>query len=548
MRDARKAFLERVLENEALADTDKFLNSECCTELFDRFERQLYEAWRLATPDDAVSLLTDAPEPSPAMPEPEPLGASEEPETEAVGEDAPIGQGQAGPLDELPPDEESPALSVADGLQDGSLHEADEESFQSLEGGPDTMTPSPRKPFPVQFKLRNGKQSRPYAERVTILSDENVVLIDVAFPAELGLGYCHESEEVIGLPKENGDFSGTVRYRFEQESAEMLRVGKVDVYINPDPTLLWKTLESDQGDPFWKQDEQTQLIQGNERRIVAARKRGRSHAHVGGFCDDDYFVHHDSDGDWYIAVVADGAGSAKFSRHGSRVAVRTAGHHLRQVLGGDIGNNIVEEVRALQNEQDPARRKNLHSVLHRTLYGAVGHAAHKAMKALLDESEKHSELIASVKDLSTTLLAGFARRCDDQWLCAAYWVGDGVVGVYDARQSVELLGEVDSGDYSGQTRFLDIEEVSPEAMLKRTRFHLCDHFTGFILMTDGVSDAKFETEARLQQLDAWDELWTDLETGAELSRADGNEDKRLLKWLDFWSQGNHDDRTIVIIY
>ena len=43
-------------------------------------------------------------------------------------------------------------------------------------------------------------------------------------------------------------------------------------------------------------------------------------------------------------------------------------------------------------------------------------------------------------------------------------------------------------------------------------------------------------------------LWSDLEHAVALQeRADGSE-QRLLAWLDFWSQGNHDDRTIAILY
>ncbi|MDR2208692.1 MAG: protein phosphatase 2C domain-containing protein [Azoarcus sp.] len=623
MRDARKAFLERVLEKDASADIGEFL--DCCTDLFEHFEQQLCEAWRHAAVDEAASPQADVLEPPSVMQLPEsesdPLDSQDGSGAEVIGGET----GQSGSTDEMPPTPDHPAFPAADESQGNSLNvstiharnratttlgrgyaspkrdyppkgggfkpelvfdepdecasdaspaihgEADEASVFEAEGSPDpcreipglqaevtqessqpqkedpdTMITPSQAPVPVMFKLHNGKQSKPYTERLAILSDAKVVIISVCFPAELELEYCPENGEITGVPKLNGDFSGTVHYRFEDDLAEAPRVGTVDVYINPDPTLLWKNLESDRNAPFWKPDEQAQLICGKERRIIAARKRGRSHAHVGSFCDDDYFVHHDSDDDWYIAIVADGAGSAKLSRLGSRIAVHVAGNHLKQVLRGDTGKNIVKEVHALQNEQDPVKQKSLQGVLHRSLYGAVGHAAHRAMKGLLDGAEKYPELI-SVKDLSTTLLAGIARRCGDQWLCAAYWVGDGAVGVYSANQSVQLLGEVDSGDYSGQTRFLDIEEVSPQAILKRTRFKLCDHFTGFILMTDGVSDAKFETEARMLQCDAWDELWTDLETGARLSESDGNEDKRLLQWLDFWSQGNHDDRTIVII-
>lgn len=74
-------------------------------------------------------------------------------------------------------------------------------------------------------------------------------------------------------------------------------------------------------------------------------------------------------------------------------------------------------------------------------------------------------------------------------------------------------------------------------------------FTALFLMTDGVSDPKFETDANLKSYDKWNELWADLkENGVELT--DDNEEaaSQLLNWLDFWSPGNHDDRTIAILY
>ena len=74
-------------------------------------------------------------------------------------------------------------------------------------------------------------------------------------------------------------------------------------------------------------------------------------------------------------------------------------------------------------------------------------------------------------------------------------------------------------------------------------------FTALFLMTDGVSDPKFETDANLKSYDKWNELWADLkENGVELT--DDNEEaaNQLLNWLDFWSPGNHDDRTIAILY
>jgi len=372
-------------------------------------------------------------------------------------------------------------------------------------------------------------------------------LVSVELPAELGLTCNLNMMMVEGTPQVSGEFSINVSYRWKDDSPVTERLGKVTLYVNPDPKSLWKNLESDRSDPMWKEDEAAQIVCGQERRIIAARKRGRSHAHVGSCCDDDFYLQHNSDQGWYVAIVADGAGSAKASRQGSRVAVRTAGSFLKDALAGEAGEKVAAAVIALQAAPE-GNRENAQRALHNALYVTVGHAAHRAMKALFDEAQARPELIGSVKDLSTTLLIGVARKIGTQWLCAAYWVGDGAVGVYRRGGEIQLLGEVDAGEYSGQTRFLDANEVSQEALLKRTRFTLCDDFTAFLLMTDGVSDPKFETEARLANLSAWDALWDDLQAGAGLSTADEHPDQKLLEWLDFWSQGNHDDRTIALIY
>src|SRR5690606_14699190 len=62
-------------------------------------------------------------------------------------------------------------------------------------------------------------------------------------------------------------------------------------------------------------------FQGNflDKKIVIASKRGRSHAHEGTFRDDD-FCTKSLPNDWAIVAVADGAGSAKYARQGSKIA------------------------------------------------------------------------------------------------------------------------------------------------------------------------------------------------------------------------------------
>ena len=67
-------------------------------------------------------------------------------------------------------------------------------------------------------------------------------------------------------------------------------------------------------------------------------------------------------------------------------------------------------------------------------------------------------------------------------------------------------------------------------------------------MTDGISDPFFETDANLAKKEKWDELWENLVNEVDFSDDNKNSKNQLLKWLDFWSPGNHDDRTIAILY
>ena len=73
-------------------------------------------------------------------------------------------------------------------------------------------------------------------------------------------------------------------------------------------------------------------------------------------------------------------------------------------------------------------------------------------------------------------------------------------------------------------------------------------FTALMLMTDGISDPFFETDVNLAKKEKWDALWTDLSSSVEFSDDNEQSQYQLLNWLDFWSPGNHDDRTLAILY
>jgi hypothetical protein len=120
---------------------------------------------------------------------------------------------------------------------------------------------------------------------------------------------------------------------------------------------------------------------------------------------------------------------------------------------------------------------------------------------------------------------------------------------------VTLLGVPDSGEFAGQTRFLTMQEIFADgAYVNRIRFKVVPDFTALILMTDGITDPKFQTDANLRNIAIWQELWQDLngnnEDGCKVDFKEAPDKAKaaLMNWLDFWSPGNHDDRTIAILY
>ncbi|MDR1462218.1 MAG: protein phosphatase 2C domain-containing protein [Azoarcus sp.] len=411
---------------------------------------------------------------------------------------------------------------------------------------PAATNPMPLPPSPaLRFSVKNARQGETFGAEIMIEPrTAKPVLCAIRFPEDLpGLVAEPPHWRIDGVPRGSGEFALRVEYR-DTEGAP-IRTGTLHFVVNPDPRTLWEDKPSDPSTGFWKEDDAYSMAPGSEAKIVAARRRGRSHAHKGSCCDDDYVI--ESCHGWYMAIVADGAGSAKFARRGSQVATRRAADFMQRILAGSDGDKLwrASENYANAGAQDPETAEG--QTLRNSLYVTLGHAAHAAARALQEEATARDDIIANIRELSTTLLIGLARKIGTRWFCAAYWVGDGAVGVYRQNKEVILLGVPDSGEFSGQTRFLTAEEVQQESLLRRLRFTVVEDMTAFMLMTDGVSDPKFPSEIQLGRLAEWDALWQDIETGASL-REGGDVAARLHGWLNFWASGEYDDRTLAIIY
>lgn len=403
------------------------------------------------------------------------------------------------------------------------------------QSAPPPTTPNPR----ISFSLKNAKVGETYFAELQIQGEtenKKVVIHEVIFPEGLGLSALkHDFKKVSGSPLIDGEKKVFVRYQFQDAKPENPLI-EVDfnLFINPDPKSLWLKKEPDSSLPYFKKHLDNNSILTKENYIMAAAsRRGRSHEHSGTFRDDDFLLA--AEHGWDILVVADGAGSAKSSRKGSEIAVNKSVQFLSSALSTQ-SSKIEQEVTTWFANQTGSQ----HGVKS-ALYETFGRAAFAAVKAIKEEA---LSMNAPIKDYSTTLLLAGHIKLPIGHFFAAYWVGDGGVGVYDKGKKLQLLGDVDSGEFAGQTRFLDDQVVTPDELMKRLRFSVTDEFTGLVLMTDGVTDPKFETDNNLANLQKWDDLWSELEP--LLANKDNASDK-LLEWLEFWSPGNHDDRTIAIL-
>lgn len=365
-----------------------------------------------------------------------------------------------------------------------------------------------------------------------------VKIQEVQLIPELGLTFDVSMQELHGTPLLAGEHTLKLRYLFDDGRADpKLLDGECLLIVNHDPWSLWKDTGSDTEDEYWKPDTDCQLQHGADGyTMLAASKRGRSHAHVGSFRDDDLKLTHDTANGWRIVVVADGAGSAKKSRRGSQLAVKTATDSVMQALTGTEADIKMNEAIASYIQEPVSAERQIRTVLYE-LFGKAAMAAVNAIQAEATSKEYPA------KEYSTTLLMAIHRHTPVGHFVGAYWVGDGGIGIYRKGQGVQILGKADSGEFAGQTRFLDRSMLESKEIWDRIQFAVVPDFTSLIAMTDGITDPWFETDANLESLEKWNLLWAELEPLLAATEPE----KALLNWLDFKIAGNHDDRTIALL-
>ncbi|HDV8459554.1 TPA: protein phosphatase 2C domain-containing protein, partial [Enterobacter asburiae] len=340
----------------------------------------------------------------------------------------------------------------------------------------------PAVPPRAKITIPNARAGERFSSPVAIVLGEGqqATVRDVVFPRNIGLSFDKEQELLTGTPTESGDIELSVIWSCtshdECETKQLF-------IINPDPRSLWKVVEPPADAPYPKSHLDAAGLVRGDIRIAAASRRGRSHEHAGSFRDDDFYINHCQETGWSVMLVADGAGSAVNSREGSRIAVKTAGDYLLNQLSGVKGVHLKQHITAWEGSDQQA---TINAMLH-----------HFKQAATLAVNSIQNEAICAeqpVKSYSTTLLATVALRTDNELFATAFWLGDGAIGAYSPSGKVRILGNPDSGEYAGQTRFLDQSIIADPSFSGRISVGKWNDVSHLILMTDGVSDPLFETD------------------------------------------------------
>lgn len=435
-----------------------------------------------------------------------------------------------------------------------------------------------------QIIIPNATVNKKYTAIINLVKIGNNEIIYANFEGleNVGLQYNYQTETIQGIPTKSGDFNIKMLYRVNGEKEDaVLNEKSIALIINADPKSLWKNIPSTKTDKnFWKEDNINAFQKLGDKHIVVASKRGRSHGNVGSFRDDDYAFKQLADTGWSIVCVSDGAGSATISRQGSAIACNEIIHYFEENLKEETllhldtllseynsvsKNKDAESINIIKTENninninvtDTITPKNgleaIQKKIKLFLYNNLGQAALKTHQKLEEFANKNE---VQIKDLHSTLIFTLFKKYSYGYAILSFGVGDCPIAVLNKNKTeITLLNWLDVGEYGGGTRFITMPEIfSSDKFITRFNFKFLDDFSYLFLMTDGIYDPKFMVEANLEKTENWLAFLEDLqgknEDNAKVYFNIDNKEiaSQLSTWMDFWSPGNHDDRTLAIVF
>lgn len=390
------------------------------------------------------------------------------------------------------------------------------------------------------FQIPNARVGQDYQARIQmqypVKEDVLICSESIKIPDDLGIVFDDEAQQLKGIPLQAGEFKLAFQYK-NNEGIQAWSSGEVTFIITADPRSLWQVNEPDIHAPYQKAHSDHQLIQTEYFNLAACSQRGRSHEHAGTFRDDDFLIARVAETDWSVLIVADGAGSASYSRQGSLLAVQSTAKTLTDYLE-QHHSHLDRLLQQWQVGSDDEMTKSVAQQIYKDFHDTFYKTAQAAIEAIEQEAELKQ---VEAKAYATTLLAAVVKQCEQKTFISTFWMGDGAIAVY-AKDKVRLMGKPDGGEFAGQTRFLD--RSFAQQFASRVNIGYYDDCEAVILMTDGISDPRFETDAGLANHEKWQALWQEIEPQLQQPHPD----QALLEWSKFFSAGHHDDRTLAILW
>jgi len=283
----------------------------------------------------------------------------------------------------------------------------------------------------------------------------------------------------------------------------------------------------------YQDHEYAERIVSDDWRVIGGSRRGRKQAHDSRFREDAMAF--GSNDEVTVLVVADGAGSSKYSRIGSHVAVH------------ETVDSAISAIKALSDEEMKDADK-LEAALKKALTASVRKARGKAV-SVADKSK------LSPKDFRATLLTIVHYHAGDKELLVANQIGDGAISLLMKDKSIRKFGASDSGAFSGEVScFLTDKEAEKKAEEIEVVKDVKD-VEAMFLCSDGIEDPFYPIDKK--SLDIFQQWMCGVDkelTGFKFQPAQPAVFEQeaaapaLAQWLEFEKRGENDDRTILVMH
>jgi hypothetical protein len=387
------------------------------------------------------------------------------------------------------------------------------------------------------MRAKNGMVGKQYSLTLIELGVENYIIHSIEGLEDIGLLYKKEESKIDGTPTKDGDHRFKITYTFDKDINKPKLDKELNILINPDPRSLWKEKEPSSDELYPKEHFDFQNKKFQEYLLLGASQRGRSHAHNGTFRDDEFVVAEISSNSFFICV-ADGAGSAKYSREGSRIGCSKSLDCVRELMHEQEKILISSANKISSKESNEELKKEFNT----QVYKLVGETVLATRNAIIEKASAENH---QLKDYSTTLLFSIVIKLENEFIIISYSIGDGIIA-HISPEFVKPLSSPDGGEFAGQTRFLTMQDAI-DTINERITIAFVEDISGLYLMTDGISDPYFETDSNFEKKEKWEELKLAIDEKIDFTQDEKKIEEQFKEWLGFWSQGNHDDRTIAFV-